>query len=79
MTIKARPSGKPSHRLDEPCQEEEKSLTALSFILAIQRFKPAPFYAMDEIDISSTAVNVDRVARLIKEDLRGRSVHSGLT
>ncbi len=70
MTIKARPSGKPFHRL-EAMSGGEKSLTALSFIFAIQRFKPAPFYAMDEIDMFLDGVNVDRVARLIKKISEG--------
>jgi chromosome segregation protein len=66
MTIKARPAGKPFHRL-EAMSGGEKSLTALSFIFAIQRFRPAPFYAMDEIDMFLDGVNADRVARLIKK------------
>lgn len=65
MTIKARPSGKPFHRL-EAMSGGEKSLTALSFIFAIQMFRPAPFYAMDEIDMFLDGVNVERVAKLIK-------------
>ncbi|MFB3765427.1 MAG: chromosome segregation protein SMC [Methanotrichaceae archaeon] len=65
MTIKARPAGKPFHRL-EAMSGGEKSLTALSFIFAIQMFRPAPFYAMDEIDMFLDGVNVERVAKLIK-------------
>jgi chromosome segregation protein len=66
MTIKARPAGKPFHRL-EAMSGGEKSLTALSFIFAIQMFRPAPFYAMDEIDMFLDGVNVERVAKLIKK------------
>ncbi len=66
MTIKARPSGKPFHRL-EAMSGGEKSLTALSFIFAIQMFRPAPFYAMDEIDMFLDGVNAERVAKLIKK------------
>jgi chromosome segregation protein len=65
MTIKAKPSGKPFHRL-EAMSGGEKSLTALSFIFAIQMFKPAPFYAMDEIDMFLDGVNAEHVAKLIK-------------
>lgn len=65
MTIKARPAGKPFHRL-EAMSGGEKSLTALSFIFAIQMFRPAPFYAMDEIDMFLDGANVERVAKLIK-------------
>jgi len=28
-----------------------KSLTALSFIFALQRYRPSPFYAFDEVDV----------------------------
>ncbi len=45
----------------------EKSLTALSFIFSIQMFRPAPFYAMDEIDMFLDGANVERVAKLIKK------------
>jgi chromosome segregation protein len=65
MTIKARPAGKPLHRL-EAMSGGEKSLTALSFIFAIQMYRPAPFYAMDEIDMFLDGANVERVGRLIK-------------
>ena len=41
--------------------------TALSFIFSIQMFRPAPFYAMDEIDMFLDGANVERVAKLIKK------------
>jgi len=66
LTIKARPAGKPFHRL-EAMSGGEKSLTALSFIFSIQMFRPAPFYAMDEIDMFLDGANVERVAKLIKK------------
>ncbi|MDM7934330.1 MAG: chromosome segregation protein SMC [Methanothrix sp.] len=65
LTIRARPAGKPFHRL-EAMSGGEKSLTALSFIFSIQMYRPAPFYAMDEIDMFLDGANVERVARLIK-------------
>jgi len=64
MSIKARPAGKPFHRL-EAMSGGEKSLTALSFIFSIQMYRPAPFYAMDEIDMFLDGANVERVAKLI--------------
>ncbi len=66
MTIKARPAGKALHRL-EAMSGGEKSLTALSFIFSIQMYRPAPFYAMDEIDMFLDGANVERVAKLIKK------------
>ena len=65
MTIRARPARKAFHRL-EAMSGGEKSLTALSFIFAIQRYRPAPFYALDEIDMFLDGANVERVAKLIK-------------
>ena len=43
----------------------EKSLTALSFLFALQRFRPSPFYALDEVDSFLDGVNVERLACLI--------------
>jgi len=66
MTIRARPARKSFHRL-EAMSGGEKSLTALAFIFAIQRFKPAPFYALDEIDMFLDGANVEKVAKLIND------------
>ncbi len=45
----------------------EKSLTALAMIFAIQRYKPAPFYVLDEIDAFLDLNNVYKVATLVRE------------
>ncbi|MFB6354284.1 MAG: AAA family ATPase, partial [Halobacteriales archaeon] len=45
----------------------EKSLTALAFIFAIQRYNPAPFYALDEIDAFLDAANAERVGEMLDE------------
>lgn len=66
LSIKAQPAGKNIMRL-EAMSGGEKSLTALSFLFALQRFKPAPFYALDEIDMFLDGVNVERVAKMIKK------------
>ncbi len=65
LTIRAQPHGKALHRL-EAMSGGEKSLTALAFIFAIQRFRPAPFYVFDEIDMFLDGANAERVARMIK-------------
>ncbi|MBU7029316.1 MAG: AAA family ATPase, partial [Theionarchaea archaeon] len=44
----------------------EKALTALAFVFAVQRYKPAPFYVFDEIDAHLDDENVARVAEMIK-------------
>ncbi|MES3161822.1 MAG: chromosome segregation protein SMC [Halorubrum sp.] len=66
LTMKARPADKPVQRL-EAMSGGEKSLTALSFIFAVQRHNPAPFYALDEIDAFLDAVNAERVGEMIEE------------
>jgi chromosome segregation protein len=66
MTIKAQPSEKTLQRL-EAMSGGEKSLTALSLLFAIQEYRPAPFYAFDEIDMFLDGVNAEKVANRIKK------------
>jgi chromosome segregation protein len=66
LTMKAQPGDKPVQRLDA-MSGGEKSLTALAFIFAIQRYNPAPFYALDEIDAFLDAANAERVGELVDE------------
>ena len=44
----------------------EKTLTALSFIFAIQEYQPATFYVLDEIDAALDKHNSETLAKLIK-------------
>ncbi|PSQ44294.1 chromosome segregation protein SMC [Halobacteriales archaeon SW_7_68_16] len=64
LTMKAQPGDKPIQRLDA-MSGGEKSLTALSFIFAIQRHNPAPFYALDEVDAFLDAANAERVGEMV--------------
>lgn len=66
LTMKAQPGDKPVQRL-AAMSGGEKSLTALAFIFAIQRYNPAPFYALDEVDAFLDAANADSVGELIDE------------
>jgi chromosome segregation protein len=66
LQIQAKPAGKNPQYI-ELMSGGEKTLTALSFIFAIQRFQPAPFYVLDEIDMFLDDDNVRRVSELIKE------------
>ena len=66
LTIKVQPSGKNIMRL-ESMSGGEKSLAALSFLFALQRFRPASFYALDEIDMFLDGANVEKVANMIKK------------
>jgi len=64
LTLVAHPKGKTVRRLAS-MSGGEKSLTALSFLFALQRFRPSPFYALDEVDSFLDGVNVERLAALI--------------
>jgi len=66
LTMKAQPGDKPVQRLDA-MSGGEKSLTALAFIFAIQRFNPAPFYALDEVDAFLDAANAELVGELVDD------------
>ncbi len=65
MTIVAQPRDKKKQRL-EGMSGGEKSLTALAFVFAIQKYMPSPFYAFDEVDASLDTINVDRIAQMVK-------------
>ncbi len=43
----------------------EKSLTALAFVFAIQKYLPSPFYAFDEVDMHLDGPNVERLSSII--------------
>lgn len=69
LNLIAHPKGKPVQRLAS-MSGGEKSLTALSFIFALQRYRPSPFYAFDEVDMFLDGANVERLARMIKQQSR---------
>ncbi|MHA2070293.1 MAG: AAA family ATPase [Candidatus Thorarchaeota archaeon] len=48
----------------------ERSLIAIALILALQRFNPAPTYALDEVDIFLDATNTESVSRLLYDASR---------
>ncbi|MBW4571174.1 MAG: chromosome segregation protein SMC [Tolypothrix carrinoi HA7290-LM1] len=66
LNLVAHPKGKPVQRLAS-MSGGEKSLTALSFIFALQRYRPSPFYAFDEVDMFLDGSNVERLAKMIKQ------------
>lgn len=66
LNLVAHPKGKPVQRLTS-MSGGEKSLTALSFIFALQRYRPSPFYAFDEVDMFLDGANVERLAKMIKQ------------
>ncbi|MFM6106760.1 MAG: chromosome segregation protein SMC [Sphaerospermopsis kisseleviana] len=66
LNLVAHPKGKPVQRLAS-MSGGEKSLTALSFIFSLQRYRPSPFYAFDEVDMFLDGANVERLARMIQQ------------
>lgn len=66
LNLVAHPKGKPVRRLAS-MSGGEKSLTALSFIFALQRYRPSPFYAFDEVDMFLDGANVERLSKMIKK------------
>ena len=45
----------------------EKTLTALSFIFALQEYEPAFFYVFDEVDAALDKRNSEKLGELIRE------------
>ena len=66
LIMKAQPRDKKMQRL-EAMSGGEKSLTALSFMFALQRYSPAPFYAFDEVDMFLDGINAERLANMVKK------------
>lgn len=66
LMINAKPRNGKLLRLDA-LSGGEKSLTALSFIFAIQEYQPSPFYVLDEVDMFLDSVNAEMVAKRVKE------------
>lgn len=65
LDIEAQPRDKKKQRL-MGMSGGEKALTALSFVFAIQKYMPAPFYAFDEVDASLDGINVEKLAHIVQ-------------
>ncbi len=50
----------------------EKTLAAITFLLALQKLKPSPFYLLDEVDAHLDALNTERLSKIL-EDRAGTS------
>lgn len=66
LTLEAQPRDKKKTRL-EALSGGEKALAALSFVFAIQKNSPAPFYAFDEVDKDLDPINEEKLAKMVKE------------
>lgn len=67
MTIEAKPRDKTTNNKLGALSGGEKALTALALVFSIQRYLPAPFYALDEVDASLDTMNVERIADMVKK------------
>ena len=38
-----------------------------TFVFAIQRYMPAPFYALDEVDANLDGINVEKLAHIVQK------------
>ena len=66
LVISASPSGKKLLNLDA-MSGGEKTLTAVAFLFSIQRYKPCPFYILDEADAALDKTNSQKLGELIKK------------
>lgn len=66
VEITARPAGKQVRKLSL-LSGGERSLVALSFLFALFRSRPSPFYIMDEVEAALDDVNLGRFLSLVQE------------
>jgi len=52
----------------------EKTLAAITFLLALQTLKPSPFYLLDEVDAHLDALNTERLSKILEERSRGSQI-----
>ena len=64
LDIEAKPGDKPKVKL-KGLSGGEKSVAALALVFAIQKYMPAPFYALDEVDSALDPLNIDKLASMI--------------
>jgi len=52
----------------------QKSLVALSFILSLLSYKPAPFYILDEVDAALDNIHTQNIGSMIKNNFKSSQV-----
>ena len=65
LIIQANPPGKKLLNIDA-MSGGEKALTALAFLFALQRYRPSPFYVLDEVDAALDKENSQKISKWIK-------------
>lgn len=66
LTMKVQPKDKTLQRM-ESRSGGEKSLISMTLLFSIQQYRPAPFYAFDEVDMNLDGANAEKMAKRIKE------------
>lgn len=66
VEIEAKPSGKNVKKLSL-LSGGERALVALTFLFAVFRSRPSPFYVMDEVEAALDDVNLSRFLSLVEE------------
>lgn len=66
VEVEARPAGKKVKRLSL-LSGGERSLTAMAFLVALFKARPAPFYLLDEVEAALDDTNLLRLVGLLKE------------
>jgi chromosome segregation protein len=66
LNLVAHPKGKAVQKLSS-MSGGEKSLAALGFIFSLQKYRPSPFYAFDEVDMFLDGANVEKLSRMVKQ------------
>jgi chromosome segregation protein len=66
LNLIAHPKGKAVQKLSS-MSGGEKSLAALGFIFSLQKYRPSPFYAFDEVDMFLDGANVEKLSRMVKQ------------
>ncbi len=69
VEINAQPPGKRLQNITL-LSAGEKVLTAIALVFAILRFKPAPFYLLDEVESTLDDANLSRFTKFLKENAR---------
>ncbi len=52
----------------------EKTLAAITFLLALQKLKPSPFYLLDEVDAHLDALNTERLSKILEDRADGSQI-----
>ena len=66
LTMKVQPKDKTLQRM-ESRSGGEKSLISMTLLFSIQQYRPAPFYAFDEVDMNLDGANAEKMAQRIKK------------